>query len=60
MEKLPNTITFEIEANYEGNATELLFERLHTEKICWQIIDLIYQDEQSRVGTFVESLHVVY
>jgi hypothetical protein len=58
MEQFPHQNNIETVANYEGNATELLFGRLHTEKIRQQIIDLIYQDEQSGVGGIVESLEV--
>lgn len=58
MEQFSNQSNIETEANYEGNATELLFSRLQNEKIRKQIIDLIYQGEQSHVGTFVESLEI--
>lgn len=56
MEQFPRQSNIEGEANYEGNATELLFDRLHNKKIRKQITDLLFQDEQSRVGTFIESL----
>lgn len=53
MEK-PQSI--ELDANFEGGATELLFSRLRTEKIRTQIIDLLFQGEQSQIGTFVQSV----
>ncbi|MFA6554457.1 MAG: hypothetical protein WCS89_03030 [Candidatus Paceibacterota bacterium] len=56
MEKFPNTLSIESEANFEGNDTEILFDRLRNDKIRNQIIELLFQDEQSRVGTSVESL----
>ncbi len=45
-------------ANYEGNATEVLFKRLHNDKIKNQIIDTLFRGEQSKIGTFIESLEV--
>ena len=48
--------TLESQADFEGNCSELLFERLHSDRIRNQIIELLFKDEQSRVGTFVESL----
>lgn len=49
-------IQIETMANFEGNDTEVLFGRLHNEKIRNQIIDLLLQSEQSRKGEIIESL----
>ena len=46
----------EFAPNFEGNASEVLFGRLHNEKIRNQIIDLLFQGEQFREGTFIEKL----
>lgn len=56
MEKQP--LLPEIIANFEGNATEVLFRRLHNINIRNQIIDILIQNEQSKIGTFIESLEV--
>ena len=53
---MENLRSIESEANFEGNASEVLFSRLHNEKIRRQIIDLLLSAEKSQEGTFIQSL----
>jgi hypothetical protein len=53
MEKL---VTIEASANFEGNDSMVLFKRLRNEKVKNQILDLLFQSEQSMKGEMIESL----
>jgi hypothetical protein len=49
--------TVEGTANYEGNDSTLLFQRLKNQKIRNQVIDLLLQNEQSKAGKVVRYRH---
>jgi hypothetical protein len=58
MENLPQTKTPESMANYEGNASLLLIERLKSKKVKSQIVDLMLQAEQAETEKQIEVVEM--